>query len=168
MKVILSNFAKTLSRQMATCICAAGITLAAAGPLNALELIGKTSVKLTTASAFLENGSRAPDKDDACTERYEADLGTVVNIEFGINVTTLIMLAEAEVQGIAVELHPLGISGTYSFMSDGLPESLREKGFMREIFSVKTDFSNETFDLMGELDENTNCVLSNLRLSDRR
>lgn len=39
---------------------------------------------------------------------------------------------------------------------------------MREIFSVKIDFSGETFDLMGELGENTNCVLSNLRLSDRR
>jgi hypothetical protein len=50
----------------------------------------------------------------------------------------------------------------------GVTLAAEGKGFMGEIFSVKTDFSDETFYLMGELDENTNCVLSNLRLSDRR
>lgn len=125
---------------------------------------GTETVKLTQVYAVTMPGSRDPSMDGACKEKYGSYLGQTVTSKYDINTQTLIMFASSSVFGTPVELHPLGLSTSYSFMSDGVPQALADKGVSRVIFSIKLDYSQPESDVMADLSDTHNCVMSNLKM----
>jgi hypothetical protein len=137
----------------------AGLLAANAGLAAAQK--GTVATKLLQANGYQENGSPAPAKDAACTAKYKTFLGNEVNNTYDINVKTLIMTASSTFKGVPVQLYPMGLSGSYSFMSDGIPPVLQKIGLMRLIFSLDKQFANPKNMLMFPLETGYNCVLSN-------
>ncbi len=144
-----------------TTLIAAGFSLYFSGPAYAEEKQGTETVELTKIFAVQNTGSRAPSMDAACMDKYGSRMGSKVMSKYDINTTTLIMTADSEVFSVPVVLHPLGITGIYSFMSDGVGEQLEKEGVSRVIFSISTNFDNPESDIMMNLDANYNCILSN-------
>lgn len=142
-------------------VIVAGLTLGLPGVSFAEEKTGTESVELTKIFAVQNNGSRAPDMDAACKEKHGARLGSKITSKYDINTVSLIMTAQSEVFSVPVVLHPMGITGVYAFMSDGVGEQLEKEGVERVIFSISTQFDNPESDIMMSLDENYNCILSN-------
>jgi len=133
----------------------------ASGAAFAQEKHGTVTVKLTTAQAYQENGTRAPDKDAACMTKYKAYRGAAVTDTYKINTKTLIMSASAKFHGVTTQLYPMGLSGSYSFISDGVPPQLAKLGVMQIIFQLNKQFANPKNMIMFPLETGFNCVLSN-------
>ena len=130
------------------------------GAAFAQSKTGKVTVKLTVAKGYQENGSPAPSKDAACKTKYAAYLGAPVTDTYDINPTTGIMSASANFQNVDTQLFPMGLSGSYSFMSDGVPPELQKIGVMRIIFQISKTFTNPSNSIMFPLETGYNCVLS--------
>ena len=148
-------------RFLAASALSAGFVIAFSGASFAEERSGTETVELSRIFAVQNNGSRAPGMDAACKEKHDSRLGSKITSKYDINTTTLIMSAESEVFSIPVRLYPMGISGVYAFMSDGVGDQLEKEGVKRVIFSVSMQFDNPESDIMMGLDENYNCILSN-------
>ena len=116
------------SQFVTTTLIAAGFALNFSGAAYAEEKQGTETVELTQIFAVQNTGSRAPSMDAACKEKYGSRVGSKVTSKYDINTTTLIMTADSEVFSVPVVLHPLGIMGIYSFMSDGVGEQLEKEG----------------------------------------
>lgn len=144
-----------------TSVIAAGFVLGVPGLTLAEEKSGTETVELTRIFAVQNTGLRAPGMDAACKDKYGARLGSKVISKYDINTVSLIMTADSEVFSVPVELHPLGITGIYSFMSDGVGDKLEKEGVSRVIFSISTRFDDPESDIMMNLDANYNCILSN-------
>lgn len=142
-------------------ITAAGLALNFPVASYAEEKSGSETVELTYIFAVQNTGSPAPSMDASCKEKYGSHLGSKVTSKYNINTTTLIMSSESMVFSVPVQLHPLGISGIYSFMSDGVGEQLEKEGVHRVIFSISTNYDNPESDIMLNLDDSYNCILSN-------
>lgn len=123
---------------------------------------GTEAVKLSQVFAVKMNGSRDPSMDGACKDKYGQYLGQTVTSKYDINTETLIMYATSNVFGATVDLHPMGLSTSYSFMSDGVPKAMADKGVMQVVFSLKLDFTHPENDIMADLNATHNCVMSNL------
>jgi hypothetical protein len=134
------------------------------GAAFAQSKTGKVTVKLTVAQGFQENGSPAPAKDAACKTKYAAYIGAPVTDTYDINPTTGIMSASANFQNVDTKLYPMGLSGSYSFMSDGVPPELQKIGVMRIIFQISKTFTNPSNSIMFPLETGYNCVLSSSSL----
>jgi hypothetical protein len=144
-------------------LIAAALVAAGYGPtVLAEQKTGSETVVLTQVYGVAMNGSRDPAADGACKAKYGGYLGQKITTKYDINTQTLIMTATSDVFGTPVLLHPMGISTSWSFMSDGVPKALEAKGVERVIFSMTLDFKNPESDIMGTLDAKDNCVLSNL------
>ena len=137
--------------------------LAFANSALADHKVGTKTVTLTHVFGVKMTGSRDPSADAACKDKYGSYLGQKITSKYDINTKTLIMTASSNVFGTDVELHPLGLSTSYSFMSDGVPQALADKGVSRVIFSVKLNYSNPESDIMAGLNDTNNCVMSNLK-----
>ena len=122
---------------------------------------GTATVKLTTAKAYQENGSPAPSKDAACTAKYKTLLGSTVTDTYNINPKTGIMSASATFQNVSTQLYPMGLSGSYSFISDGVPPELQKIGVMRIIFQISKQFTSPKNMILFPLETGFNCALSN-------
>jgi hypothetical protein len=122
---------------------------------------GKVPVKLTTAKAYQENGSPAPSKNAACASKYKAYIGAPVIDTYDINPKTGIMTASANFQNVDTQLYPMGLSGSYSFISDGIPPELQKIGVMRIIFQISKTFTSPKNMIMFPLETGFNCALSN-------
>jgi hypothetical protein len=131
------------------------------GSAFAQEKQGTVTVKLTTAQAYQENGSPAPGKDAACKAKYKAYMGAPVTDIYKINVKTGIMTASAKFQDVTTQLYPMGLSSSYSFMSDGIPPQLATLGVMRIIFQLSKQFTSPKNMVMFPLETGFNCVLTN-------
>ena len=109
---------------------------------------GSTSLTLDTAFAVLETGAPAPQYDPVCQAKY-GGRDIVVTTHWHIDPSTLIMYAEANVNPPNADVHlfPLGISGIYAFMSDGVPPQLAEEDIIRVLFSLNTEFGDAEADL---------------------
>lgn len=134
------------------------------GAAFAQSKTGKVTVKLTVAQGFQENGTPAPAKDAACKTKYAAYIGAPVTDTYDINPTTGIMSASANFQNVDTKLFPMGLSGSYSFMSDGVPPELQKIGVMRIIFQISKTFTNPSNSIMFPLETGYNCVLSSSAL----
>ncbi len=148
-------------RFLTAAVIATGLLAALPGTSFAEEKSGTETVELSRIFAVQNTGSRAPAMDAACKEKYGFRLGSKVTSKYDINTISLIMTAESEVFSVPVQLHPLGISGIYAFMSDGVGDQLEKEGVERVIFSVSSQFDNPESDIMMKLDESYNCILSN-------
>jgi len=122
---------------------------------------GTVTTKLSQANAYQENGSPAPSKDAACTAKYKVQLGQPVVDTYDINVKTGMMTASATFRTVPTKLYPMGLSSSYSFISDGIPPELQKIGLMRLIFKLDKQFANPKNYLMFPLETGFNCVLSN-------
>lgn len=148
-------------RLIAITIIAAGFVLNFPGVSYAEERRGAETVELTHIFAVQNTGSRAPSMDAACKAKHGSRLGSKIVSKYDINTATLIMSAESVVFSVPVQLHPMGITGIYAFMSDGVGDKLEKEGVERVIFSISTKFDNPESDIMMDLDKNYNCILSN-------
>lgn len=149
-------------------LCAAGVL--AAGSLNAAapnpEHTGTDTVMLSVALGLEQTGAPAPKMDAACKDKFGKYLGEKVTTEYKINTQTLIMSATSTFKAVPTPLFPMGIAGSFSFMSDGIPKPLADLGVMRIIFSLDSNFKNPVSKLMFPLGvEKYNCVLASSPLS---
>ncbi len=148
-------------RVFTTTAIAAGLVMSVPMVSFAEEKSGTETVELIKIFAVENNGSRAPSMDGACITKHGPRLGSKITSKYDINTVSLIMTAQSDVFTVPVELHPMGITGVYAFMSDGVGEQLEKEGVERVIFSVSTNFDNPESDIMMKLDDNYNCILSN-------
>jgi len=125
---------------------------------------GKVTVKLTVAHAYQENGTPAPSKDAACKTKYASFLGAPVTDTYNIDVKTGIMSATANFQNVDTQLYPMGLTGSYSFISDGVPPELQKIGVMQIIFQISKQFTSPSNSIMFPLETGFNCVLSSSAL----
>ncbi|HEY0555730.1 MAG TPA: hypothetical protein VGG20_15860 [Thermoanaerobaculia bacterium] len=131
------------------------------GAAFAQDKHGTANVKLSTAQAYQENGSSAPSKDAACKAKYKTYMGAPVATTYTINPKTGIMTASSVFQNATTQLFPMGLSGSYSFMSDGVPPELQKLGVMRVIFQLSKQFTAPKSMIMFPLETGFNCVLTN-------
>jgi len=124
------------------------------------------SVDLTEMYAVTQPGSPDPANDEACKEQYAEYMGSTLEGNYTINTETLIMSATAKFLDVDVSLFPLGISGTYAFMSDGVPSALGDRQISRIVVNVSTDFEKVEGDILFVPGGTFNCVLSNLPASN--
>ncbi len=128
---------------------------------------GTVDMLLSEVYGVEQNGSYSVKGTKACNDAMGAFRNSELKVSYSINPSTLIMSANASYMGAEVPLYPLGISGTYSFMSDGVPQSLKDKHVNRVIFSLNTEFADPEGDVMivpasgVEPLEMYNCVISN-------
>jgi hypothetical protein len=122
---------------------------------------GKVTVKLTMAKGYQENGSSAPSKDAACKTKYATYVGAPVTSTYDINVKTGMMSASSNFQNADTQLFPMGLSSSYSFMSDGVPPELQKIGVMRIVFKISKQFTSPQSSVMFPLETGFNCVLTN-------
>jgi len=122
---------------------------------------GTVTVKLTMAKGYQENGSPAPGKDKACAAKYKEFMGAPVTDTYKINPKTGIMSASANFQKVDTQLYPMGLSGSYSFISDGVPPELQKIGVMRIIFQISKTFTSPKNMVMFPLETGFNCALTN-------
>lgn len=71
------------------------------------------------------------------------------------------MSATATFEGSEASMFPLGISGRYAFMTDGVPAPLSDMGVNRIILNLSTDFSDKESDVLFNGNAEYNCLLSN-------
>ncbi|MTH96576.1 hypothetical protein [Roseibium sp. RKSG952] len=137
-----------------------------ASPGQAREAIieGFMEIPLVAILAAQPSGTPEPAKDSDCQDRFGPYSGKVVDVAFEIDMKKNVMIAKTNVDGSEADLHAVSIPGTYTFISQNLPKALQEAGFTQEIFSVRTDFSDEAFHLIGKLDDSTVCLLTNIPL----
>jgi hypothetical protein len=135
------------------------------GAAFAQDKQGKVTVKLTMAKGYQENGSPAPSKDAACKTKYATYIGAPVTNTYNINVKTGMMSASANFQNVDTQLFPMGLSSSYSFMSDGVPPELQKIGVMRIIFKISKQFTAPQSSIMFPLETGFNCVLTNAALT---
>ncbi len=150
-----------MSTAIWTGLLAGALTFGLAGAAQAETQEGSSSVTLDKIFAVEQTGSPAPAFDSFCRDAFGDRLGSEVTTDWQINPQTLIMIAQSELFGASVLLHPLGISGSYVFMSDGVPDSLAEIGVDRVIFHLSEDFDDPESDVLFDLDAAFNCLLSN-------
>ncbi|WP_156823357.1 hypothetical protein [Woodsholea maritima] len=115
---------------------------------------------LHSIHAVTPEGSMDPAHDGQCEERYHAMLGEAVHTTYSINPDTSIMSAEVTFEEEHAELHPLGIEGTYSFMSDGVPHGWEEHGIFQAMFEIDTHYEHAQSNFLAHLNDEANCVLS--------
>ena len=142
----------TASASLAMLACATGAALAETGT---------STVTLTEIHAVMNTGAPAPHYDGYCQARFGEYLGQEVTTSWAIDTSTLLMHADSELFGASVHLFPLGIQGIYAFMSDGVPEELKELQVDRVIFKISTQFEDPESDLLFVFGGPVNCVLSN-------
>lgn len=122
---------------------------------------GTSTVTLTEAYAVMNTGAPAPAYDGYCRERFSEHLGQDITTRWSIDTSTLLMHADSEVFGASVHLFPLGIHGIYAFMSDGVPEALKELHVDRVLFKLNSEMEDPESDVMFVFGGPVNCVLSN-------
>lgn len=140
-------------------------TLALAGAATAVFAAAKTGtveLNLNQEYGVEQNGSYSAAGTKMCQESMGSVAGAPLNVSYSIDPKTLIESATADFMGESVQLYPLGISGTYSFMSDGVPQSLKDKNVDRIIFKLNEDFSHPEGDVMFTPGGEYNCVISNM------
>jgi hypothetical protein len=134
---------------------------------GAADHAGTDTVTLSRALGLQETGAPAPAQDAACKAKFGKYLGEKVTTEYKIDPQTSIMSASSTFKSVPTKLFPLGISGAYYFMSDGVPPPLKDLGVMRIIFNVDKTFKNPTSKLMFPLGvEKYNCLLTSSVISD--
>lgn len=127
----------------------------------AMAETGTTDVTLDKIYAVMQNATPAPQFDSYCESRFADDLGTETSTDWSINPDTHIMWADTTVFGATASLYPMGIYGTYAFISGELPSTLTDRNVDRVIFKVNTDFEDPEVDLLLTFGAAFNCVLSN-------
>ena len=138
-----------------------------AAPALAVGNTGSVDLLLSEIYGVEQNGSYSVKGTKVCNEAMGAFRNSALKVSYSINPSTLIMSAEASYMGADVPLYPLGISGTYSFMSDGVPQSWKDKHVDRVIFSLNTGFADPEGDILIVPASNLmpletyNCVISN-------
>jgi len=132
-----------------------------AGLAGAAEQTGTDTVTLSSAAGLQATGAPAPSMDAACKNKYGKYLGEKVTTQYKIDPKTLLMSASSTFKAVPTPLFPMGISTGYYFMSDGIPQPLKDLGLMRIIFSVDKTFKNPASKLMFPLGiEKFNCLLA--------
>lgn len=139
------------------------ITLAAALPLaaSADRLDSIYNNELTELHAVTPAGAPAPEGESYCRDSFGQYLNMSVTGHYDINTTTHIMTATARFDGVDVQLYPLGIYGTYAFMSDGVPQPLKDMRVDRIMLNVEHQSTISESDILFLGNDEYNCVLSN-------
>ncbi|WBQ09419.1 hypothetical protein L2D01_10980 [Hyphomonadaceae bacterium ML37] len=143
-------------------LLACGIAAAAlASAPAAMAETGTTDVQLTLLYAVMQNASPAPQYDAYCQSRFQSYLGTETSTQWNINPQSLIMWADTTVFGATASLTPMGLYGTYAFISGQLPPALTERNVDRVVFVLNESFEDPEVDLLLTFGAPFNCVLSN-------
>jgi hypothetical protein len=144
---------------LAASLLVAGLSLILS-PAQAADPVHTDTVtlKLQTARGLRVNGSAYPSKNKACATRFADMLGQEVVTEYKIDTEKLIMTAQSTLQGTAYTLSPLGISGQYAFGQYMTPQS--PDWIYGVLFSVNMPFSAPVSNVILQLDETTNCLIS--------
>ncbi|SFT59923.1 hypothetical protein SAMN05444141_102215 [Pseudovibrio denitrificans] len=120
---------------------------------------GEVLVPLNYIIGLKEDGSSDQAVTEACEKKYEVGMGKEIFVEYQISPTQ--NRAVALVEDTEVRLTPLGIPETYSFTSDKMPDVLKQKGFLRVIFTMEDDFDDEVVHIIAAGDQPTDkCFLS--------
>ena len=118
-------------------------------------------LELHTIFGVDETGSPNHDFDAACQEHYQSMQGQTVDTEYRINPSTMIMSADAKFHDAHATLNPMGIEGTYAFISgEGIPAEWEEMGIRQANFEIDTHFEHPKSSFLAHQDEHHNCVIT--------
>lgn len=145
---------------------ATAATVAASGAAFAAAHANNYEVELTQLYAVTQPGAPDPAGDETCKTDFGQHVGQTLSGSYSIDTTTLKMSATAVFLGTEVTLFPLGISGTFAFMSDGVPAALEAEKVNRIVVNVSTDMEKVEGDVLFVTGGEFNCVLSNLPASN--
>lgn len=142
-------------------VLAVGMSLSSANAADTNPRTGDVTLTLKTAKGLQLNGSPDPSQDQACADKYKTVLGQKVQTRYTINTKTLIMSAKSTLLGKTYTLHPLGIAGQYAFgeYMQPVPGPMPLYGVL---FSIDTQFSSPVSNLILQLSNETNCLLSSV------
>lgn len=129
---------------------------------TAETISGDYDEALSVLYAVSQPGSPEPAGDSYCTETFGNHVGSQVTGSYQIDTSTYMMSATASFQGSEVALYPMGLSGRYAFMSDGVPPALQDMKVNRIVLNMSTDQTEREVDVLLIGDDSYNCVLSNM------
>ncbi len=113
-------------------------TSLAATPIGQEDSVALT---LKNVKAFHENASPAPKYNKECRILYHKYFGKTIRVHYSVDPKSLQESANAKVAHTDVRLFPMGLSGQYAFLSDGVPSNLQQKHLINLYFSVSTNWS---------------------------
>ena len=140
-------------------IVAAVSLMAVTSPGFTQDHDGHNTLTVTQISGLTNTGAKAPQYDAACRSRYGKWMGQSIRTDWNINPSTLIMSASTTAEGNVVALFPLGLSGSYSFMSDGVPSGLSGQGINRVMFELSLQLGSPESRMLGELGAESQCLI---------
>jgi len=140
---------------------AAALVLVGTGAI-AEQKTGNFALTLNQVYGTTQTGAYSAAGTAFCQGAMGAFLNTSLTGSYDIDTSTLIMSATAEYMEASVDLYPLGLTGSYTFMSDGVPASLQEKDIDRIIVAISLDFTSIEGDVMIVPGGDYNCVVSNM------
>jgi len=124
------------------------------------EFSGDKTLRLTYVTAYYPNGSIGDQKQiEACNNKFKRLLKDNVLFHYEIHPTTLFETATATFAGRKIQLYPLGITGKYYFMSDGVGD-LGLLHIKNIIFSISKDTASARGSVSFHNDNNMTCELS--------
>lgn len=144
---------------------AAAVLCAATSSAIADTRSGTANILLTQVFGVEQNGTFSVEGTRKCQATMGDFVGTQLDVQYSVNTTTGIQFATASYMGSDVPLHPLGIAGRYSFMSNGVPPALSEKKVDRIIFNMSLAFGDAEGDVMVVPGGEYNCVISNMAVN---
>lgn len=118
---------------------------------------GKANVTLKTIKALSQSGSPDPSHDKDCKAKFGNLLGKNVTTTYTINPKTLMMSATSTFEGKDYQLNALGLAGQYAF---GVFKPSSDLPLYAVLFKISLQFTNPSSDLILNLNEQTNCLVS--------
>ncbi|HTW86289.1 MAG TPA: hypothetical protein VMD91_19610 [Candidatus Sulfotelmatobacter sp.] len=148
---------KNSIRFLAAAFVAFGFAATAIVPASAQT--GRTQTVTRYLYGLNQTGSRNPAKDPACRAKFGHLLGMTATTTYNIDPKTLMERAEVQFMGKVYNLHPLGLSSSYSFGVYFKPPSQPLNAY-GVLYSISKQFTNPSNTFILVLDPTTNCALS--------
>jgi len=128
-----------------------GIAFAESSALH----VGTLKTNLKTLYAIHENEARAPSYDQLCQDKFNRYKNRSFFVSYSINTQTLKEDATAMFSGYSIKLMPMGLTGQYAFLSDGVSglEALQVGA------AINTSFTELKGSILFKYDDQINCVL---------
>ena len=127
------------------------LTLLALVSFNVLAsdvVTGKEAAYFSKMTAYELNASpdKNPEHAGICQQRFGWILNDhVIDIDYSINTKTGIQFAKANLMNSEINLFPMGLESSYSFLSmRGIPEALKNYSIDRVYLKLDKDFSFRT------------------------
>lgn len=142
---------------IASLFCISSIFAATSNCAADDEHTGDVTVTLNNVFALYPTGTPDPAMDGACKTQLQDYIGKTVQTKYKINSSTFIMSATSTVNTTDIPLHPLGLSGSYSFAAF----KVKPLSNATVLFSLNLQFGNPISKLIFiNLDKDYNCLIS--------